>query len=103
MSLRQSLAASLPRAFARLRDLVAWVTATRERRRIIGQLSGLDDHMLRDIGVTRQDVLSVLAEPIFQDPSVKLAERAREARRASRAARLDGRAFTRGFESSRAA
>ena len=56
-----------------------------QRRRVIGQLGALDDHMLRDIGITRQDVLSVMAEPLYRDPSEKLAERAHETRSANRA------------------
>jgi uncharacterized protein YjiS (DUF1127 family) len=57
-----------------------------ERRRVVGQLGALDDYMLRDIGITRFDVTSVMAEPMFRDPTKKLAERADETRRAHRAA-----------------
>ncbi len=71
-----------------------------ERRQLVGQLGALDDHMLRDIGITRQDVLSVLAEPMFRDPSQKLAERARDVRQANRAAALDSRAFSRTLNAS---
>ena len=68
-----------------------------ERRRIIAQLGGLDDHMLHDIGITRQDVASVLAEPLFGDPLKKLAERARATKLAGRAAHLDHLVAEKGF------
>ena len=59
------------------------------RRRMVGRLGALDDHMLADIGITRQDVLSVLAEPLFVDVSEKLAQRADETRHARHAALRD--------------
>ena len=62
-----------------------------ERRRMIGQLGALDDHMLRDIGITRQDIISSLAEPMFRDPTVQLAARALDARQARRARALETR------------
>ena len=62
-----------------------------ERRRLIGQLGALDDHMLRDIGITRQDIVSSLAEPMFRDPTIRLAARALDAREARRAFALDVR------------
>ncbi|MBV9635787.1 MAG: DUF1127 domain-containing protein [Methylobacteriaceae bacterium] len=57
----------------------------RGNRRTVAMLSGLDDYLLRDIGLTRQDVASALAEPFFQDASWRLAERALEARECDRA------------------
>lgn len=72
-----------------IRSLLLAVRNAWENRRVVGQLGGLDDHMLRDIGITRQDVASVLAEPLFRDPSQKLAERARATRVASRASAHD--------------
>ena len=68
-----------------------------QRRRVLGQLAGLDDHMLRDIGLTRQDLLSVLGEPLYRDPTVWLALRADEARRARRALATASHAFSRGM------
>lgn len=56
------------------------------RRRIVGRLSELDDRMLADIGITRQDVASALSEPLMVDPSARLATRALEARHGRRAA-----------------
>ncbi|WP_131113629.1 DUF1127 domain-containing protein [Lichenihabitans psoromatis] len=69
----------------RFRNAFKALRAILERRRVVGQLSSLDDYMLRDIGITRFDVASVLAEPLYRDPSKRLAERAHETRRAHRA------------------
>ena len=38
-------------------------------RRHVAALSELDDHLLRDIGLQRADVLAVLAQPRHRDPS----------------------------------
>ncbi len=80
-----------------VRSVVALATAW-ERRRIVGQLGALDDHMLNDIGITRQDVLSVLAEPLYRDPSEQLAARASDARRAKRASAFAAHAYAAEFE-----
>jgi uncharacterized protein YjiS (DUF1127 family) len=79
MATRYAPAFSIRSAFKAMRTV--W-----ERRRVVGQLGALDDYMLRDIGITRFDVASVMAEPLFRDPSKKLAERAAETRDAHRAA-----------------
>ena len=77
----------LARAFASLSSLkTVW-----DRRRLVGQMAGLDDHMLRDIGLTRFDIDSVLADPAMTDPTWRLAVRAREARSNQRAAVLESR------------
>ena len=49
-------------------------------RRDITQLAAFDDRMLRDIGLTRNDVLDAFAEPLWRDPSDILAQRAAERR-----------------------
>lgn len=46
------------------------------RKRAIGRLNDLDDRLLDDIGLTRFDVRSAMARPIWQDPSLDLAKRA---------------------------
>ncbi len=61
------------------------------RRKLLGELGSLDDHLLRDMGITRQDIASVLAEPGLEDPTLRLAARAREARRGQRATALEER------------
>lgn len=65
-----------------------------ERRRLMGRLGMLDDYMLRDIGITRQDILSSLAEPMFRDPTIQLAARALEARKARRASARDQQSWS---------
>lgn len=62
-----------------------------DRRRLVGQMASLDDHMLRDIGLTRFDIDSVLADPAMTDPTWRLSLRAREARSNQRAAVLERR------------
>jgi uncharacterized protein YjiS (DUF1127 family) len=42
--------------------------AARNRRQVIA-LGELDDHLLRDIGLERADILAVLAQPHHRDPS----------------------------------
>ena len=42
--------------------------AARNRRQVTA-LRELDDHLLRDIGLQRADVLAVLAQPRHRDPS----------------------------------
>jgi uncharacterized protein YjiS (DUF1127 family) len=42
--------------------------AARNRRQVVA-LGELDDHLLRDIGLQRADVLAVLAQPRHRDPS----------------------------------
>jgi uncharacterized protein YjiS (DUF1127 family) len=48
--------------------LVHLVRAARNRRHVIA-LGELDDHLLRDIGLQRADVLAALAQPRYRDPS----------------------------------
>lgn len=79
----------LNRSWTSLTEAAASIAQAWTRRRAVGRLGALDDHMLADIGITRQDVLSVLAEPLFVDPSMKLAERALETRLARHAALRD--------------
>ena len=43
-------------------------------------MAGFDDHMLRDIGLTRSDIMSALADPLMSDPTGRLALQAREFR-----------------------
>jgi uncharacterized protein YjiS (DUF1127 family) len=64
-----------------------------ERRRVIHNLASLDDHMLRDIGLTRFDVDSALVEPASTDATLVLAERARDLRHHQRAMAQEAQAW----------
>lgn len=61
-----------------------------ERRQVMAELGRLDDHMLRDIGVTRSDLRDAAAGPLLGDPTRMLVLRATERRAAQR---LAARAF----------
>lgn len=77
-----SLQSPIPAASApssRLSALILRVTAAliavrraRIHRREVTDVLRLDDHMLKDIGLTRTDVLNALAGPSSIDPSVVL-------------------------------
>jgi uncharacterized protein YjiS (DUF1127 family) len=45
------------------RSLIAWLRAAAERRRQRRVLAGLDDHLLRDIGLTREQALVEARRP----------------------------------------
>ena len=47
-------------------------------RRHVAALSGLDDRMLCDIGLTRNDVRDAIRQPLWRDPIAVLASRAGE-------------------------
>ena len=71
---------------------VAGVSALKtlwDRRRLVGHMASFDDHMLRDIGLTRSDLECALADPMLTDPTYRLAIRAREARSNQRAVALE--------------
>ncbi len=73
-------AAAGRRLLARARAaLLAW-----RNRRALAALLHEDDHLLRDIGVTRLDIEAALSEPLYRDASLLLAERAMQARRFDR-------------------
>ncbi len=43
-----------------------------KHRRDIASLAGQDDHLLADIGLTRDDVRHAIAQPTWRDPSATL-------------------------------
>ena len=51
-----------------LSTLLRLARAARNRRHVVA-LGELDDHLLRDIGLERADVLTVLAQPRHRDPA----------------------------------
>lgn len=46
--------------------------AARRQRRALATLNELDDHLLRDAGLTRQDVSQVLSQPLSVDATTEL-------------------------------
>jgi len=50
-----------------LSTLLRLARAARNRRHVVA-LGELDDHLLRDIGLERADILSALAQPHYRDP-----------------------------------
>ena len=73
--------------------LVNRIREARARRHVVQSLASFDDHMLRDIGLTRFDLDSALVEPMLADPTLVLADRARELRRHQRAMAQDAQAW----------
>ena len=71
----------------------AKVQEAQGRRRVMYGLATLDDHMLRDIGLTRCDVDAALVESTLTDGTLLLAERAREARLHQRALAQEAQAW----------
>lgn len=70
------------RQFARA--LVNLMKALRDRREVM-HLAEFDERMLKDIGLSRSDVDSALAEPLFHNPSWVLVRSAERHTRAERA------------------
>src|SRR5579859_2629199 len=70
----------------------AWRSA--QNRRSVAKLLEWDERMLRDIGLTRGDVCSVMALPGGQDPSYRLSELSGERRAALRAEARERAALT---------
>lgn len=58
----QPIAAAIPTAFTPLPALLRlWLQRARQRRR----LATLDAHLLRDVGLTRQDALAEAGKPFW--------------------------------------
>ena len=55
-----------PALRARLRGVVDQIRIWRERARQRRHLAGLNDHMLRDIGLTRGDVMAEFSKPFWR-------------------------------------
>jgi uncharacterized protein YjiS (DUF1127 family) len=55
-----------PALGAGLRSLLGRIRAWRERARQRRHLAGLNDHMLRDIGLTRGDVMAESSKPFWR-------------------------------------
>ena len=61
-------------AFA-LTHALSWPARVSAARRTMGQLAGMSDYELRDIGLSRQDLYDATALPLDADPSPLLARR----------------------------
>ena len=64
----------------RLAIAIAAFWRARIHRREVTDMLRLDDRMLKDIGLTRSDVMGALAEPVDVDPSIDLRLRSVENR-----------------------
>jgi uncharacterized protein YjiS (DUF1127 family) len=67
----RSLASVLGAAIVRA---VLWPSRVIEARRTLSQLAGLSEYELRDIGLSRQDLVDFTARPLDEDPTPHLAQ-----------------------------
>jgi uncharacterized protein YjiS (DUF1127 family) len=63
-----------------LRRALSWPARVGAARRTMSQLARMSEYELRDIGLTRQDVVDVSALPLDEDPTALLARRRDAAR-----------------------
>ena len=63
-----------------LRRALSWPARVGTARRTMSQLARMSEYELRDIGLTRQDVVDVSALPLDEDPTALLARRRDAAR-----------------------
>jgi uncharacterized protein YjiS (DUF1127 family) len=65
-----------PTIMARFGDVLArialWPVRVIEARRTLAQLASLSEYELRDLGLTRQDLVDLTARPLDEDPSPHL-------------------------------
>ena len=74
-SAAQGFRHALVHAAAHMASRATTVMRALRHRSEIRQLCAWDDSMLKDIGLTRSDVVGALSEPLFCDPSAALAAR----------------------------
>ncbi len=83
-TLNMPAASPLTRAFNAIGGVVAnrvfAVARAIKHRHDAQMLAGLDERMLKDIGLTRSDLRDAYAEPLWRDPTSVLVERAGERR-----------------------
>lgn len=82
----EALAQAMLAAAAATARAVGAIWSAWDHRRALSQLGGLDDRMLRDVGLTRSDLRDAAAAPLLQDPTRVLVLRATERRAAARLA-----------------
>ncbi|HEY0837198.1 MAG TPA: DUF1127 domain-containing protein [Azospirillum sp.] len=66
VAISENLWGALPRPLPALTAALATAKTWLERRRVRHELSGLDDRMLRDMGVTRYDVAQEMRTPLWR-------------------------------------
>src|SRR3954462_3998904 len=71
----QTFGHALMQAVGRVIGRTAAIATAIRHRCEVRQLCTWDDGMLKDIGLTRTDVVGALSEPLFRDPSAVLAAR----------------------------
>ena len=72
-----------------LTRVLQWPARVGAARRAMSQLARMSDYELRDIGLTRQDVVDVSALPLDEDPTALLARRRAAAREPQAGERVD--------------
>ena len=77
------IAESIDAALVRLWSSATNLYRAAKHRRDIAALAYQDDYLLADIGLTREDVLHAVAQPIWRDPTATLQQTAGAARRVS--------------------
>jgi uncharacterized protein YjiS (DUF1127 family) len=84
-SIHDCAPAAQPPFFAALAGRLAGffrnVALALKHRRDAAMLAGMDEHMLRDIGLNRSDLRDAYAEPLWRDPTDILAARVKDRRR----------------------
>ncbi|MCE1234811.1 MAG: DUF1127 domain-containing protein [Hyphomicrobiales bacterium] len=88
-SFPSALLAGLSGAIANGKAVFARGWTTYRHRRVVRDMLGFDEHMLRDIGLTPGDVAAALSMPLLDDPSTRLRILAVERRAAFRAQRRE--------------
>jgi uncharacterized protein YjiS (DUF1127 family) len=64
-------------------EICLWPIRVAHARRVLAELAALDDRGLADIGLGRHDLRDMTACALGEDPTNRLAERARERARAA--------------------
>jgi len=88
---QRAAAAAMRGAAVGLRILVRIARAYVRHRGAMRQLVGLDPHQLADLGLTTGDVEAAVAEPLWRDPTARLAVLREERRAAGPSGRDEGR------------